>query len=1016
MLPKEVSQIKVNFRSSEPSVDGGSSNNGSALSTPRIGTSSPSNLLRPLTAPGTVDPAVITSFNTPIKGEKEARTDAISSYKRSNSPKMHRRRESGGSIKNFDEPLDAELVAERLRRHSRRQRKSKIALYNVRDSPPLHASTSKDDGKHFDEPLEIELIDPHDRKIASYDARDSPKILSRTTSGINPDVPLDVEINDPHKKIRAYKRENSPKILSRRSSRGSHDVPMYDSDHSRISHYDAEHNSPKTRSRKNSFRRNRNSRASSPGSNDIPVYDSDHSRISHHDAAESNSLWTRSRRSSRSSRSADTADHQASKISQYNADENSPKPVHHDYTFPPVERGGNSSRSSNHGSVTECRPVTRGSSSHSTGPCPGDSGKVLSVDASLGTKLRFQAIEFYQSIQEKRGFAFFNIMCLLQTAPALSYYIMLFEAGYSLPNSAGMTAVWPCTIGAISSVIVTLAVGPPLPEKLLSKPFCIVIIAWMFSIALFMFIAAISLGAVKDFHGMGWSLVCCASAILSGIYLVWWGNKVSTEYQSLATRRLEDGGRSTTVSVNASASIISKNDSESEADVELQHIYTELDDKSGSGGADAKESGQSEATSVSSTGPRLSSLHLKGGKHSASSSVAGSSNISEADAEEVETPPAVWKARVVEAIQVFLWLILLVLFVIPIGFGITSSLVAHENVQYEPPGRLLSVKSATVHGESESLYMHIDCVGSASKSRPLILLEPNKGMSGFAYWKLQHALADEYNWRVCTYDKPGYGWSQMSALGSTSNSKKNTARLYELLMKSHELTKSNGQIIIVGHGAGGEIAQVFTYLYPSLVAGMSLLDAYPYHQKLKGLSDRKVENRIDEYCANINMARALESIGLTRPYTDSRLRKAEDDHTVFKPASELSRYRSTMMNNKYYAARYNDACVYTDSIYRATEYLTDVGTELGANGLMWPQVAGNVPVLIIPASETVTKKSRHGLFMEQALLYNSTLSPTGSSRLIICESCDRNFPYNQHATWLAQEIDTYFAATYPLSE
>lgn len=202
--------------------------------------SSPMDESKTLTIPGLESMVITTNFNTPIKGEIEARRDTISSYKISNSPKMRRQGNSGGSVDNFDEPLEAELVATRPRRQS------KIALYSVRDSPPLHAPTSKDNGGKFDEPLEIELINPLERKISSYDVRDSPRIASKKQSLLNFDEPLDVEVNDPHKKIPSYKSENSPRTLSsRRSSRGLDDVPVYDNEHSRISLYSADENSPK---------------------------------------------------------------------------------------------------------------------------------------------------------------------------------------------------------------------------------------------------------------------------------------------------------------------------------------------------------------------------------------------------------------------------------------------------------------------------------------------------------------------------------------------------------------------------------------------------------------------------------------------------------------------------------------------------------------------------------------------------------------------------------------------------
>ena len=65
--------------------------------------------------------------------------------------------------------------------------------------------------------------------------------------------------------------------------------------------------------------------------------------------------------------------------------------------------------------------------------------------------------KFVNKLQEWRGFLFFNVICIIQTIPALTYYISFFNKGWFLPYTSGMPPVWGATIGAIATVIATFA-------------------------------------------------------------------------------------------------------------------------------------------------------------------------------------------------------------------------------------------------------------------------------------------------------------------------------------------------------------------------------------------------------------------------------------------------------------------------------------------------------------------------------------------------------------------------------
>jgi pimeloyl-ACP methyl ester carboxylesterase len=122
--------------------------------------------------------------------------------------------------------------------------------------------------------------------------------------------------------------------------------------------------------------------------------------------------------------------------------------------------------------------------------------------------------------------------------------------------------------------------------------------------------------------------------------------------------------------------------------------------------------------------------------------------------------------------QTLLWLVLFVFYLIPIGFGVDQSMKSVERAQYTAPGSHFNIHNTA--NNSETIRMHMFCTGGNDPSsgvvntKPTILIEADFGTSGFAYFNLQRTLSSApYDWRVCAYDRPGYGWSDMSPLGST---------------------------------------------------------------------------------------------------------------------------------------------------------------------------------------------------------------------------------------------------------
>ena len=123
----------------------------------------------------------------------------------------------------------------------------------------------------------------------------------------------------------------------------------------------------------------------------------------------------------------------------------------------------------------------------------------------------------------------------------------------------------------------------------------------------------------------------------------------------------------------------------------------------------------------------------------------------------------------------------------------------------DPPGKFYTVNSHQVH-------MH--CTGNGS---PVVLLEA--GLGGFSLeWTGVQEQLSQFT-RVCSYDRPGYGWSEMST--APRDARTMARELKALLAASGE----PGPYVLVGHSLGGHIIRLFAHEYAEDVASLVLVDA-----------------------------------------------------------------------------------------------------------------------------------------------------------------------------------------------
>ena len=110
--------------------------------------------------------------------------------------------------------------------------------------------------------------------------------------------------------------------------------------------------------------------------------------------------------------------------------------------------------------------------------------------------------------------------------------------------------------------------------------------------------------------------------------------------------------------------------------------------------------------------------------------------------------------------------------------------------------------------------MHLNCTGTGS---PTVVLLNVLGETSPLWARIQPAVAATS--RVCSYDRPGQGWSDDSP--NPADATTAATDLHKLLTAAGE----SGPFVLAGHSSGGVHALTYTHLYPASVAGVVLLDS-----------------------------------------------------------------------------------------------------------------------------------------------------------------------------------------------
>lgn len=159
-----------------------------------------------------------------------------------------------------------------------------------------------------------------------------------------------------------------------------------------------------------------------------------------------------------------------------------------------------------------------------------------------------------------------------------------------------------------------------------------------------------------------------------------------------------------------------------------------------------------------------------------------------------------------------------------------------------PAGRIFTVAGSP---------MHLDCRGQGETT---LLLEA--GATGFSgsWTRIQDDLALDF--RVCSYDRAGLGWSAPAS--GDADAEASAARLRELLEEAGE----QGPFVLAGHSLGGPLALTFAAQNPELVDGLILVD--PSHPDQLDRFSPEIVNAFESFRGMMPVAARLAPTGLLR--------------------------------------------------------------------------------------------------------------------------------------------------------
>jgi len=206
-----------------------------------------------------------------------------------------------------------------------------------------------------------------------------------------------------------------------------------------------------------------------------------------------------------------------------------------------------------------------------------------------------------------------------------------------------------------------------------------------------------------------------------------------------------------------------------------------------------------------------------------------------------------------------------VLFLLILVFSIATR--AETNVEIgHPPGAFVSL---------ETNKIHLHCIGEGS---PIIIFDSGVGGSHMDWVNVQ-SRAGEFT-QACSYDRSGYGWSEMGIKPRTSK------RIVSELTKILKIAKKEPPYILVGHSFGGLNMQLFARINPKDVIGLVLIDSI-HTEQYKRFEDAGIEIPTTNTTRFLLGSKDQVTEGMPEEYKDVAYELVRSDEAVSSMFNEL---------------------------------------------------------------------------------------------------------------------------------
>src|SRR5262245_9814690 len=130
----------------------------------------------------------------------------------------------------------------------------------------------------------------------------------------------------------------------------------------------------------------------------------------------------------------------------------------------------------------------------------------------------------------------------------------------------------------------------------------------------------------------------------------------------------------------------------------------------------------------------------------------------------------------------------------------------------------LETRDEYVESSGYRLHLKVHTPANAARSVPIILLESGGGFDASQWSALQPELAARFSGVVVSYDRPGFGTSD---LPDVPYDIREEVRNLNTALVELELAE---RLIVVAHSYGALLAQLYASLWPDTVAGLVFLD------------------------------------------------------------------------------------------------------------------------------------------------------------------------------------------------